>query len=68
MNDAEPVVEGGARDQKIWDRRAVPHPMMVRQIPLQIERLVEHIGRWADDLESVAELRIDCVVVSSRAG
>ena len=56
VNDAEPVVQGCASNEEIWDRRSVPHPMVVSQVPLEIERALEQVGRHGADLEGVAQV------------
>ena len=45
VNDAESVVQGGASDEEIRDRRSVPHALMVSQIPLEIVSALEQVGR-----------------------
>lgn len=48
VHHAEVVEERRFGDQEIWDRRAVPHPVVVRQGLLQAQRPVEQVGRGGD--------------------
>ena len=41
VNDPKPVVQGRASDEEIGDRRSVPHPMVMGQVPLEFERALE---------------------------
>ena len=45
VHDPEPVVERGLRDQEIRDRRAMPHAVVVSEVPLQQQCALEEIGR-----------------------
>jgi hypothetical protein len=63
VNDAEPMVQGRASDEEIWDRRSVPHAVVVSQIPLEIVSALEQVGRCGDDLEGIAQVSFKGVIV-----
>ena len=63
VNDAESVVQGRASDEEIRDGRSVPHAVMVSQIPLEIVSAFEQVGRCGDDLEGIAKIGFESVIV-----
>jgi hypothetical protein len=63
VNDTEPVVQGCASDEEIRDRRSVPHAVVVSQIPLEIVGALEQVRRCGDDLEGVAQVGFEGVIV-----
>ena len=67
VNDAKLVVQCGAGNEEIWDRRSVPHSMVVRKVALENPRAIEQVGRCGDDLEGVAQICLEGVVVLCRA-
>ena len=68
VNDPEPVVECGFGDEKVGNRRAVPHAVVVCQVSLQHESSVENVGRRLCARKRRAELGCQSVVRCRRPG
>lgn len=68
MDHPELVVHRGLGDEQVWDGRAVPHAVVMREIPLQDQSTVEEVGRRRDDLETSVQLGLQLVVVPSGPG
>lgn len=55
MYNSKPMEEGGFRDQQVWDRGAVPHPVVVGQILLESQGFVEEIWRRSHYFKALVE-------------
>jgi hypothetical protein len=53
MKNSEAVVNGGLGYQKGGYRCAVPHPVVVREGTLQLQRPIENVRWWRDHVEAV---------------
>jgi hypothetical protein len=67
VNDAEPVVQGRAGDEQIWNRRSVPHAVVMSQVALQGQGSLEQVGWRRDDLEGLAQVDLKDIVVRGGA-
>jgi hypothetical protein len=56
MDDAEVVMECGLGDEEIRERRAMPHPVVVGEVELNLESELEDVNRCRDAGEAVAKL------------
>ena len=59
MDDAEPVVQRRLGDQKVLDRRSVPHFVVMRKVALQRQRAIEKI---------VGNMRVVCIGAGPSCG
>lgn len=64
VDDAELVMERGTRDEQVGYGRAVPHPVVVSQVSLEIEHAIEHVSRCGNDRKGLAQVGREGVVVS----
>ena len=66
MDDAETVVQSSTGDQQIWNRRSVPHSMMVSKVSLKIECSLKKLRGSGNNLEACVQFGLQRVVVVSR--
>jgi hypothetical protein len=63
VDHAEAVVKSRLGDQEVWNRRPVPHPMMVGEILLEMKGSVKDVRWRGDELEVGPQIRLELVVV-----
>lgn len=51
VHDTHPMMERSLGDEKVWDRRPVPHTMVMCEILLEPQRSIEDVRRCRGDLE-----------------
>lgn len=68
VHHAETMMNGRFGDQQIGNRCAVPHSVMMSQITLQHKRPFQQGWRSRDGRKASAQLGLQLIVVSCRAG
>ena len=64
VNDTESMVQRRLSDDQIRDGSSVPHPVVVREVALELERALQDVGRRSHDLKVGMEVRLQLVIVS----
>lgn len=54
--NAKSMVQRRLGDEQIWDWRSVPHPVVMREVALELQRAVQDVGRRDHDVEVCVEV------------